>query len=76
MHITPCLPADWPNFEATLQGPTGSLNIRIENPDGLQSGDPIITVDGQSWPGGGIPLPEDGRSCSVQVILRGASARS
>jgi cyclic beta-1,2-glucan synthetase len=70
VRIAPCLPAHWPHFEATLRGPRGSLDIRVDNPQGLESGETVIVVDGQPWSQGAIPFPTDTRACQVQVTLQ------
>lgn len=69
LHIRPCLPADWPSFEATLNGSTGSLQIRIDNPDGLQTGEAQITIDGQLWYRATVPFPGNGLTSKVKVLL-------
>ena len=69
LHIRPCLPADWPTFEATLNGSNGSLQIRIDNPDGLQTGEAQITVDGQLWCRATVPFPGNGLTSKVNVLL-------
>ena len=66
----PCLPAAWKFFEARLTGATGSLHIRLENPDGLASGDARLTVDGAEAPPDGIAFPSDGETREVRCLLR------
>lgn len=70
LHIRPCLPADWPTFEAIVKSSTGILQIRVDNPDGLQAGEGQITVDGQLWQGTTIPFPVNGLTSMVKVTLR------
>ena len=69
LHIRPCLPADWPSFEVTLTRSTGSLQIRVDNPDGLQTGEAHVTVDGQLWYEATIPFPTNGLTSKVMVLL-------
>ena len=70
VEIDPCLPAHWPHFDAVLRGASGSLEIRVDNPQQLESGRAIIVVDGQPWSQGAIPFPVDGRACKVVVTLQ------
>nr|WP_235209917.1 hypothetical protein [Sphingobium sp. Ant17] len=51
LHLAPCLPAAWRSFEATITRAAGSLHVRVDNPEGLASGDARITVDGAESPG-------------------------
>ena len=69
LHIRPCLPADWPSFEVTLTRSTGSLQIRVDNPEGLQTGEAQVTVDGQLWYEATIPFPRNGLTSKVMVLL-------
>ncbi|WCP12161.1 Cyclic beta-(1,2)-glucan synthase NdvB [Sphingobium sp. AntQ-1] len=69
LHLAPCLPAGWKFFEATITRAAGSLHIRVENPDGLASGDARITVDGAECPGDGIPFPSEGETREVRCLL-------
>jgi len=71
--IQPCLPADWPTFEATVKSSTGSLQIRVDNPDGLQAGEVQIMVDGQLWHGTTVPFPVNGLTSMVKMTLRSPS---
>ena len=70
VHIAPCLPADWPHFEASLRGPAGTLEIRVDNPEHLETGETIVQVDGQPWAKGAIPFPGGGLIRKVQVTLQ------
>ena len=69
LHLAPCLPAAWKFFEARLSGATGNLHIRLENPDGLASGDARLMVDGAEPLPDGIAFPSDGGTREVRCLL-------
>lgn len=69
LRISPCLPSAWTTAEATLRRDEGSLHVRIENPDGLFSGELDVEIDGSSWKGGDIAFPTDGSTRQVAVRL-------
>ncbi|MDY6877807.1 MAG: glucoamylase family protein [Chloroflexota bacterium] len=69
LRIDPCIPKNWPGYELTYHhGPT-AYHIRVENPDGLNRGVKQVTLDGGIWPGGDIPLLDDGRQYSVRILM-------
>ncbi len=68
VRIAPCLPAGWRQVDVHIRRPTGSLRISIENPDGLQTGDVDLQVDGTRVDSAVVHVPEDGRD--LQVIAR------
>jgi cyclic beta-1,2-glucan synthetase len=68
--ISPCLPKAWKSFEARLTRQSGSLIIRVEDPDGLGSGNLTITVDGEHRVGGRVAFPTDGTTHQVHARLR------
>jgi cyclic beta-1,2-glucan synthetase len=47
LAIDPCLPRDWGRAEATIASAHGSIEVVIEDPDGLGQGKRIFTVDGK-----------------------------
>lgn len=67
--ISCCLPPSWTHFEATVRRTSGSLHIRVENPDGVATGLQRIIVDGQVWGEATIPFPVDGSITTVTVEL-------
>ncbi|WP_235536413.1 MULTISPECIES: GH36-type glycosyl hydrolase domain-containing protein [unclassified Sphingomonas] len=69
LQIAPCPPRGWRTFEATLSRPTGTLHIRVENPDGLSTGEVSIRLDGVDAQNGPISFPEHGETIEVEVRL-------
>jgi len=67
--IDPCLPPDWGWFEAQVRGPSGTLAIRVEDPDRIGSGAVEITLDGQTNPSRSVAFPVDGSTRHVTVRL-------
>jgi cyclic beta-1,2-glucan synthetase len=69
LHIAPCMPPAWRSFEATLSRPTGRLHIRVDNPDGLSTGEVSIRRDGVDVSEDGISFPENGETIEIEVRL-------
>ena len=60
LHLSPCIPAAWPGFEATLRYRSSTYVIRVENGPG--SGQPGMELDGRAvadWTSG-VALEDDG----------------
>jgi cyclic beta-1,2-glucan synthetase len=72
LRLSPCLPKAWKGFEARITRATGALVIRVDDPDGLGAGTPIITVDGKRWVGETVAFPTDGTTHQVHVRIRPA----
>jgi cyclic beta-1,2-glucan synthetase len=70
LTIAPCLPSAWLSFEATLSRPSGSIRIRVANPDGLSTGQVSILCDGVDCRERGIPFPSDGKTVDIDVRIR------
>jgi cyclic beta-1,2-glucan synthetase len=67
--ISPCLPKAWKGFEARVSRPTGDLVIRVEDPDGLGTGNVTITIDGERRIGETLEFPADGTTHQVHVRI-------
>jgi cellobiose phosphorylase len=67
--IDPCLPPDWPEVQVqrTFRGATYAISIR--NPDGLTTGRPLITVDGEELQANILPVFGDGKTHDVVVTM-------
>ena len=44
--VDPCIPKEWPGFEASLQLGLSRYEIRVENPEGVEQGVVRASVDG------------------------------
>ncbi len=71
IEVDPRIPAKWKECEIELQFPNGTLQIRIENPEGTGSGVREVLVDDRSWTEPTLPIPSDGQRRRVVVRLGG-----
>ncbi|MBK8160962.1 MAG: glycosyl transferase [Rhodospirillaceae bacterium] len=69
--IEPCLPKDWPGFEATVKVGSASYNIVVSTSTEGRDSTPRATLDGRDLPDSPIrvPLTDDGASHAVCVFL-------
>jgi cellobiose phosphorylase len=69
LRIDPCIPADWKafSFERKFRGTT--YHINISNPEGVNKGIKIISVDGEKVEGNLLPVFNDGLVHKVDVIM-------
>jgi cellobiose phosphorylase len=56
LRVEPCIPGRWPGYEVAYRHGSASYRIRAENPAGAGRGVQSVLVDGQSMPGGAVPL--------------------
>ncbi|HET9932349.1 MAG TPA: protein ndvB, partial [Polyangiaceae bacterium] len=70
LRIAPCLPRDWPGFEATYRYGNSELEIVVENPERISSGTVQLSVDDKPEPTGAVALVDDGRRHRVRAVLR------
>jgi cyclic beta-1,2-glucan synthetase len=69
LHVDPCIPSDWPNFQVTYRFGHASFHIRVENPKGVSRGIGQVTLDGEVLSEAAIPLTDDGRQHHVEILL-------
>jgi cyclic beta-1,2-glucan synthetase len=74
LHIDPCIPQDWPGFEATLTWRTARYRVVVSNPNRVCRGVATIRLDGADLPAGPITLRDDAAPHLVEVTLRAAQA--
>jgi cyclic beta-1,2-glucan synthetase len=69
--ISPCVPADWPGFEASYRFRSTRFEIVVENQGSGWHGRVRAELDGAPIPGYPIriPLVDDGRTHAVRVTL-------
>ena len=72
--VAPCLPDDWGGAEVVLQGKTGRLRIKIEDPDHVGSGTVTYTVDGLPYDQTAITFPGAGKTREVVVVIADGSS--
>ncbi len=69
LHIDPCIPRDWPGFQATVAWRSAHYRIVVENPHRVCKGVASVRLDGASVAGGPVPLVDDGGTHLVEVAL-------
>ena len=65
--VTPCLPAHWPGFEATVRLDGGVIEIRVRRDESRSPGAVLDGVESDSTLAPGAPL--DGRNHTLEVYL-------
>ncbi len=69
LEIAPCIPADWPGFTVLRRFRNATYRIVVENPDGVNQGVVLITVDGERVAGNLAPVFGDGETHDVYVVM-------
>ena len=72
LHIDPCIPRDWPGFEATVVWRSARYRIVVANPGKVCRGVASNRLDGTDLAAGPVPLLDDGGTHLVEVTLRAA----
>jgi cyclic beta-1,2-glucan synthetase len=67
--LNPCIPRNWSGFELTYRDGDTCYEIRFENPQAVNSGVRLVTLDGEVVAGNSIPLQDDGRVHAVRVLM-------
>jgi cyclic beta-1,2-glucan synthetase len=69
--LTPCIPKEWPRFDAVLRHRSARYEIAVVNPNGVNRGVAAVTLDGVSLPTGEarIQLVDDGAIHHVELML-------
>jgi cyclic beta-1,2-glucan synthetase len=69
LYIEPCIPSSWKEFTVEYRFRSATYEIKVENPNGAQSGAVDLTVDGRSVEKA-IALVDDGKHHRVTASLR------
>ncbi|MFL5479170.1 MAG: GH36-type glycosyl hydrolase domain-containing protein, partial [Gemmatimonadaceae bacterium] len=69
LFLKPCIPENWKEFTIEYRFGSSTYEILVENPDGLQSGQVQLTVDGRA-DDEAIDLVDDGQRHRVIASLR------
>jgi cyclic beta-1,2-glucan synthetase len=70
--VDPCIPKDWPGFQATYRHGATIYEIAVENPRGVNRGVEQMLLDGAPCEDGRVLLSDDGATHEVRVRLLGA----
>jgi len=75
LRFSPCLPADWKGFKVYYRYRETVYEIAVlQQP--VEVGGTRVTVDGVEQPDKAIPLVDDRRNHSVEVVIHGGSSFS
>ncbi len=69
LRIAPCIPGSWPGFEIKYRYGKTAYKIRVENPDGVNSGLKRTVFDGEEAEAGEISLVDDGKPHEARIIM-------
>jgi cyclic beta-1,2-glucan synthetase len=69
LHVNPCIPHDWPGFEATLVWRSARYRVVVGNPDRVCRGVARIRLDGTDIAPGPVALLDDAAIHLVEVTL-------
>jgi cellobiose phosphorylase len=69
IRIDPCIPAAWKGFSVRRIFRGKILDIRVENPSGVQKGVKSLTVNGKDFAGGFIPAEALESQNEIDVVM-------
>jgi cyclic beta-1,2-glucan synthetase len=69
LRIDPCIPRQWPGFDAIYRQDATYYEIHVENPDGVNRGITQVSLDGRALPDTRVPLLGDGQRHRVVVQM-------
>ncbi len=69
LQINPCIPKSWQNYQVAYRVGETTLQIRVDNPSGVNRGVKQVTLDGKILSGNEIPLLSDGSEHQVNVLM-------
>jgi cyclic beta-1,2-glucan synthetase len=68
LTVSPCIPRHWPGFEITYRYRSATYRIRVENPDGVESGVKKVTLDGKEVEGD-LLMSDDRQTHEIRVWM-------
>jgi cyclic beta-1,2-glucan synthetase len=69
LHVDPCIPRDWPGFEAVFTPARTPYHIVVRNPSGVSRGVVRLELDGLDITGQDVPVVDDGVAHRIVVVL-------
>lgn len=69
LKIDPSIPAAWDGLKATRQYRNATYQITVTNPDHINKGIKSVTVDGKTIDSNILPVFEDGKVHTVEVVM-------
>jgi cyclic beta-1,2-glucan synthetase len=70
LHLEPCIPAEWPEFELRYRFGKTEYQITVTNTP-REAGPRIVTLDGVALPDGIIHLVDDGSAHTIRIGVAG-----
>jgi cyclic beta-1,2-glucan synthetase len=68
--LNPCIPKNWPHYEATVAWQSAKYVITVQNPAQVSRGVLSVTLDGNALPPNqALMMVDDGAAHAVQVVL-------
>jgi cyclic beta-1,2-glucan synthetase len=69
LHLEPCIPRFWREFEITYRRGQTTYRIRVENPHSLCCGIASVELDGVKQQNDEVPLTDDGQTHNVLILI-------
>jgi cellobiose phosphorylase len=69
LQISPCIPGTWRVYTVQYRFGKSIYHIRVENPNGVQTGVRQVTLDGALLAEKTVPLCRDGGTHQVEVVM-------
>jgi cyclic beta-1,2-glucan synthetase len=69
LHIDPCIPRGWREFEINYRRGKTTYHIKVENPHSLCRGVVSVKLDGVAQPDVEVGLVDDGRQHEVLILM-------
>ncbi|MGH2541192.1 MAG: GH36-type glycosyl hydrolase domain-containing protein, partial [Ardenticatenaceae bacterium] len=69
LHVDPCIPRAWQEYELTYRASQACYQIKVKNPDHISRGIKQITLDGNRLPDHRVPLSADGQRHEIIVTM-------
>ena len=71
LHLDPCIPRAWPQFELVIRHGSSRYDVLVDNPEGKQRGVAAASLDGVEMAPGpvSIRLADDGLPHSLRLRL-------
>jgi cellobiose phosphorylase len=69
LHLEPCIPTRWPEYEVTYRFGSATYHVHVDNAAGVSRGVRSVTMDGQPLTEGAVPLRDDGQAHEVRVVM-------
>jgi cyclic beta-1,2-glucan synthetase len=69
LQFRPSIPGEWRTFKITYRYGDSCYQIRVENPDGVETGVRNVILDGDDLADQIVIMEDDGKEHKVQVVM-------